>query len=428
MTKKKKYPVLALILAAAAVSGCATTDDFHLMATPVVYKDPQLDFVSQIPAARRATEVPIFFETRRTPVAAGEPGHYNNDPNDEVRIGMATIRLGEPGWTFDQYQAATQKSSAEEPLFGQVERVEEFGTVRTGEGRTAGERELIARINAQLAGSKNPEVVLYIHGYRVTFDEVAVMMGSLSANLGFGVTTAFAWPTGQHWWDYLSDCPDAERFIPDIERMIDLLSQTKAEYVNLLAYSCGSPLLAEALARLRTRHPEEDRKALAKRYRIGTVIFAASDIDLKTFARNHVPPIMDLSRQSIVYISRRDAALGFSSVVAGASRIGRPDIEELSYKDVQRIAADQRLQAVNVTNVRGSHEMGGIAGHGYWYANEWIATDVLLNLRYPIPPERRCLKQAPRATNTWVFPDNYADCVSERLLKAYPQLKRVESP
>ena len=39
------------------------------------------------------------------------------------------------------------------------------------------------------------------------------------------------------------------------------------------------PLLASALARLRARHPELDRDALQRRYRIGNVIFVASDVD-----------------------------------------------------------------------------------------------------------------------------------------------------
>lgn len=33
-------------------------------------------------------------------------------------------------------------------------------------------------------------------------------------------------------------------------------------------------------------------------------------------------------------------------------------------------------------------------GHGYWYANDVISTDILLSLRYPIPPERRCFESA----------------------------------
>jgi hypothetical protein len=73
--------------------------------------------------------------------------------------------------------------------------------------------------------------------------------------------------------------------------------------------------------------------------------------------------------------------------------------------------------------VRGAHEMGGMKGHGYWYANEIISTDVTLALRYPIPPAQRCLVNTP-GSRIWRIPDNYIDCMAERLLERYPGLRR----
>lgn len=419
---------LGLLLVLSVLAGCATEHP-HLMASPLAYKDQRIDLFSQMPPTARTTQLPVFYTTRRAPVESGEPGHYAYKVSDDgMRLGVAQVQIGDPGWSFDQLIASNKTSGVDDPRPGVVLGVDELGIVPSHAARTDAERKFVARINAQLAKVRNPEVVLYVHGYRTTFDEVAVLMGSLSSYLGSGPAVAFMWPTGLHWWNYLSDCPNAEKFVPDIERTIELLGQTKAQYINMLAYSCGSPLLAEALAHLRARYPDENHEALLKRFRIGSVIFAASDIDLKTFARDHVPAIMDLSKQTIVYASRRDAALGFSSIVAGASRIGRPDINELTPEEIERIAADPRFQAIDVTDVRGAQEMGGIRGHGYWYANEWISNDVLLSLRYPIPPERRCLVHKPNKPNTWLMPDTYPDCIVGALLKAHPQLKRSANP
>jgi hypothetical protein len=66
--------------------------------------------------------------------------------------------------------------------------------------------------------------------------------------------------------------------------------------------------------------------------------------------------------------------------------------------------------------------MGGMKGHGYWYANEWISTDVTISLRYPIPPAQRCLVSERKGV--WRFPDDYPRCVADRLLTAYPPLRR----
>ena len=137
---------------------------------------------------------------------------------------------------------------------------------------------------------------------------------------------------------------------------------------------------------------------------------------------------MDLAAEMIVYFSRKDAALGFSSLLAGASRLGRPNIQDLSVKELERLATDSRFEAVNVTDVRGAHEMSGIKGHGYWYSNEWIATDVVMLLRFQIPPAKRCLVRMGKAQTIWRIPENYPDCVAERLLAARPELKRTAPP
>jgi len=389
----------------------------------MAYQLERVDLQAPLPEALRTTSVPVFYATTREPAPEGATGHYVNAYDKSLRLGIARVTLGEPGWTWQDLVASDRTGSTAKPRAGRVEGVEEIGLVARENAQSKAEHAFVERVNARLAEVRNPEVVLYVHGYRVTFDEVAVLMGSFAHYLGHGAMVTFQWPTGLNFWSYLTDCPRAEREVPNIERMVALLAKTRAEYVNIIVYSCGSPLVAQALARLRARHPEEGREALARRYRIGNVIFAASDVDLKTFAREYVPPVMDLARQMIIYYSRHDAALGFSSLVAGASRLGRPSIEDLTVQDLERLGADPRLQAIDVTEVRGAHEQGGMRGHGYWYANDWISTDVLLSLRYPIPPQRRCLTPGA-GKNIWKFPEDYDRCLEEALWENFPALRR----
>ena len=66
-------------------------------------------------------------------------------------------------------------------------------------------------------------------------------------------------------------------------------------------------------------------------------------------------------------------------------------------KELERVATSPRFAAIDVIDVHGPQEMGGIRGHGYWYANEWIANDVLVLLRFPFPPQQRCLVPAGKA-------------------------------
>jgi len=413
---------LALILGVAIFAGCAAPE-LHMMPTPILYKDERLDLMPHLRPELRSTKLPVFYATSRKPVVPGEAGHYADQQGEGVRLGVAEVRLGVPDWTWDDLVASDRTSTIKKPRPAGVESVREFGAFRGEEQFSEEERDFVAAMDARLAMAKSQDVVLYVHGYRVTFDEVSVLMGSFAHYLGHAVTVSFQWETGLHFWNYVTDCPRAEQYIPDIERLIALVSHTQAEHINLVAYSCGSPLLAQSLVRLRARHPEEGRDELSRRYRIGNVIFAGSDIDLKSFAEEQFPPIMDLATQVIGYVSKQDTALAFSALVAGASRLGNPDADDLTREDLARLAADPRFEVVDVTDVRGAHEMGGMKGHGYWFANEWISTDVLLSMRYPIPAEDRCLTPGP-FKNVWKLSENYPDCLVDRLLKAYPELRR----
>jgi esterase/lipase superfamily enzyme len=413
----------ALAAAAALLSACAPTVH-HLVPTPAVVKDPRLNFERHLQPELRSTQLPVFFATTRQ--RTDGPGHFGNEQAEGVALGVATVRLGEPGWSWEQLVASDLASDVKRPRPGAVEAVEVLGPAGQGEVLGAADRAFVERIDAQLARTNNPAVVLYVHGYRVAFDEVAVQMGSFAHYLSQGATVTFQWPTGNKFWNYVTDCPRARQFIPDITRLVTLLARTQARQINLLAYSCGSPLLASALAQLRAQHAARDPAALQQQFRIGNVIFAASDVDLKTFARDHVGPALDLAQQVIVYFSRADRALGFSSLIAGASRLGQPDLKDLndlSMDELRVMAQNPRFQAIDVTDVRGPHEMGGMKGHGYWYANEVISTDVALSLRFPIPPERRCL-QLKQGSRVWRMPENYVDCVAQRLLETYPVLRR----
>ena len=40
------------------------------------------------------------------------------------------------------------------------------------------------------------------------------------------------------------------------------------------------------------------------------------------------------------------------------------------------------LQVIDVSDVPGPQGFGGVAGHYYWYSNDWVMTDVLVTFRW----------------------------------------------
>ena len=413
--------VVCLLACVVLLVGCDSGPaNWTMMPAPVVMSDPRLDFSRLVAPEDRDTDVRVLYATTRAPASEGARERYRPSAGDAVRLGLAHVQLGEPGGTFADLVESSRTSHVDALRPARVTSVEEFGVI----GGDA-DRAFIAAIDRQVTASRTGEAVIYVPGYRVTFDQMLVFMGSWAHYLGrSSAPIVFSWPTGTRVWNYFLDCRRARAFIPDIERLIALVSErTQARRLNLVAFSCGSPLLAEALVRLRNRHPGEDHAALQRRYRIGNALFVAADIDLQTFARSHLPALSDLAVRTQVYVSEDDGALKWASRLAGASRLGRPNLDELSREDLATLASNDRLVGIDVAGVYGAHELGGMRGHGYFFANDRVSTDVLLSMVYPFAPASRALVHGP-GRSMWTFPEDYPRRIGDVLYAAVPALRR----
>ena len=413
------------MLAAGALSAACSHNivPTTMIPSPIVMRDERLDFARIVLPENRTSEVSVLFATTRAPATPTTPEHFTRRAGDAVRLGVAQVQLGESAWSFEDLAKSDRTSSPEEPRPAVVVAVKEFGII--GALGSEAEREFIAAIDRQVAMSSSGSVVIYVPGYRTTFNQVMVLMGSWGHFLGrHSPMIAFSWPTGTSTWNYLVDCPRARAFIPDIARLIALVAEhSKARRLNVVAFSCGSPLLAKALVELREKHRDEDHEALQRRFRIANAIFVAADIDLQTFARSQVPAITDIARRTEVYVSENDGALQFSAMLARASRLGTPNFDELTREDLETLASNERLIGVDVTGVSGAHELTGMRGHGYWIANQRVSSDVLLSLVYPFDPAWRGLVHKP-GRGMWTFPDDYSKRVGDAVYQAVPEVRQ----
>lgn len=416
---------VALLLALVTlIDGCRSAEPrWTMFPAPIVMQDPRLDFTRFVAPENHTTVMEVLYATSRAPAPPDATERYLGRPGDQIRLGVARVQLGEPGWSFTDLVESDRTSTVETARPAGVASVEEYGAM----GGPADET-FIAAINRRVDASRRGQAVIYVPGYRVTFDEVMALMGGWAHYLGgSAAVVAFSWPSGTWAWDYFVDCRRARAYIPDIERLVALIAESRARQLNLVAFSCGSSLLAEALVRLRARHPEEDHAALQQRYRIGNVIFVAADLDLVTFARSHVPAISDLAVRTQVYVSADDWALKFSALFAGASRVGRPRREELTRADLETLESNERFVGIDVTDVEGAHELEGKRGHGYWMANQRVSTDVLLSMIYSFTPKQRGLTHKP-GRSLWTFPDDYPRRVGDAVYEERPDLRRSRSP
>jgi esterase/lipase superfamily enzyme len=163
-----------------------------------------------LPAELRSTRLPVFYAITRAPAPPGKAGHYTNRAGDGMQLGVADVPLGDPDWTWDDLVASHRTAIVNRGPSGVVQAPEEFGESRHDGHVGEAERRFLARIDEQLARARNGELVLYVHGYRVTFDEISVQMGSFAHYLGHGAMVTFQWPTGLNVWNYITDCPRAD--------------------------------------------------------------------------------------------------------------------------------------------------------------------------------------------------------------------------
>ena len=124
-----------------------------------------------------------------------------------------------------------------------------------------------------------------------------------------------------------------------------------------------------------------------------------------------------------MYLSENDGALWFAALLARASRLGRPRFDELTREELMTLASDERLVTIDVTDVAGVHELNGMRGHGYWFANQRVSSDVLLSMFYPFDPAWRGLVHGP-GLGLWTFPPDYPQLVGDAVYEVAPRLRR----
>jgi esterase/lipase superfamily enzyme len=170
------------------------------------------------------------------------------------------------------------------------------------------------------------DVLLYVHGYRESFETAAASSAQLSAGIGFrGASALFTWPSGGATFDYVYDRESAMWSRDALEDLLKALADSPSGgRVHIVAHSMGTLLTLEALRMLRAAGGE---MAMA---RIGAIVLAAPDIDIDIFTRG-VEKLGPDAKKITVISSANDRALAISRRIAGGVvRAGAADRDKLA--------------------------------------------------------------------------------------------------
>ena len=158
-------------------------------------------------------------------------------------------------------------------------------------------------------GDGSNDVLVYVHGFNVSFDDAIRRAAQIAVDLGFkGTPIVFSWPSAAEMTAYNSDWENVNWSTKHIELFLEALANKgKDGKIYLIAHSMGSKGLLNAL------------RMLAYRGKTGpifdTVILCAPDFDAGLFSEQVAAEIRPLGREWVVYTSRKDLALSVSEEV-----------------------------------------------------------------------------------------------------------------
>ncbi len=165
------------------------------------------------------------------------------------------------------------------------------------------------------------DLLLFVHGYNVTFENAALRTAQISVDLGFpGITMLYSWPSDGRLTSYFSDREDAEWSAAHLDQLlIDLVENKTFGKLHLVAHSMGSQALLRAIHRIALR--EEFESPLFE-----NIILAAPDFDAQTFTEQMAQDVQPIANSWTLYTSQKDLALYASRLVRQSitARLGEP--------------------------------------------------------------------------------------------------------
>jgi esterase/lipase superfamily enzyme len=405
-------------LAVMSLVGCATNKPVTLMPTPVIYEDRAIDPFSHIPAPLRTPETTVFYATNRAHRAHDPDRPYGNGFDDELHLGVATVRIGDHGTDWDEVVELSLLNPSDSTVPITLEDVTHWDSLlhRASEDivdwNEASHRRFIEAIDEELGHNPDKEIMIYVHGTKTGFEPAVAMAGEIDHFAGRDfVGVAFAWPAHQNILSYLVgvDVRRARHSSEALRDLIKLLSaETGATRINILCWSAGGRVVSKALHELRRESPVADRHELRMRYRLGSIVFAAADVEVDDFIER-LPAISELAQEVVVTVTDDDVALNAAEkYMRGDPRIGAQRAEGEALEFVMA----NHLTNVELIDVSRGQEARGfdITGHHYWYRHPWNASDIILLMRTDLGPAERGLSPSD-ITGLWYLAPDYPDRV-----------------
>jgi esterase/lipase superfamily enzyme len=292
-----------LVLAAVLAGGCATQQ-------PV-------DTPAQV-------LVPVYYATNRNllPSEEREDGFYGDNRGDmsfgKTVVALSTRKEGDsPFADWSRWEPRKDESRDRNELLS-MSRVDANG---------------FADMLAAAADSDSDRsVLLFIHGFRRSFDIVATEVAAIAFETNIrGIPMFFSWPSANSSLGYASDVSSIRWAAADLRDTLKyLLSQESIENVHVVAHSLGGDGLLAALEDL-------SRDDEARVDKLGEIVLASPDVDAGLFERDYLPGLLELEARVTLYATDNDVPLQASERVNRYRRLGDAKAEIFIAESIETI-------------------------------------------------------------------------------------------
>jgi esterase/lipase superfamily enzyme len=222
------------------------------------------------------------------------------------------------------------------------------------------------------------------------------------------VPIAYSWPSGGKGLlrGYNYDYNSSEFTVYHLKQTLRALSQIPdVQKVHVISHSRGTDTTVSALRELHLEIAGSGRSTRDV-LKLGTVVLAASDLDVDVvFQRAATARLGLVPERTTIYICEKDEALGVSRFLFGSMRLGKLKPEVFTTEELEALRASRNLAFIDARV-----EKPGSFGHNYFYTNPAVSSDLILLMRYQVPPGAEYGRPLHASKNGfWFIDDDYPE-------------------
>ncbi len=306
------------------------------------------------------TIVDILYGTDRKMDPKEDWEDYYTGERDKLQFGVAQVSIPKKH-KFGEMERPNKY------LFWQKEKIGEHVVVVKLED--IDKKEFSRFLGTKLKNVEEKDILIFIHGFNVTFASAIRRTAQLSYDLNFkGVPMTYSWPSAGEKSKYMKDESSVQYTTPHLVAFLKEVIDNKGKAnIHIIGHSMGTRALTNALKEISFTYPDK--------HVFKNIILAAPDIDKDVFEVNLFPYMRRTTDQITLYASSDDAALKASKALHSGSRIGQGGDGIFVFKG---------LVTVDATGIDTS-----FLGHSYFAEKELLVGDLQEVIIKSLPPAKR---------------------------------------